>query len=1063
MRRILLATTALAPLAFATSAIADTTIGTSTTSNVATATVNGGAADNIIVSSTGSIAPAGGTAITINSSNTVSNAGSITFTDISSVRGIAGTGGFASGITNSGTISATESYTQTDTNGDGVVDGAFAQGTDRYGILVNGAGTFTGNVGNVGGTITVKGNNSAGISVSTPIGGTFTNTGTITVTGNNNYGVYLGAVTGAVAIGGTNTVTGANSVGYALTGDVGGSVVVHGTVTTTGYTATTLPTALTSLTSDNLLQGGSALAVSGNVAGGIRVGASLTTTTDTTADTDADGQPDVGQGAGTLTTYGAAPALIVGSATNPIALGPIANGTYGIEIDGTVLGSGVYAGVNATGMQLGGLGGTVTVSGGADVTGAVRATANGGNAVGILIGSGANVASLTNSGGISGASTTTAGGSAQGITIAAGATLPAITNSGTISATVTVGSGTAAAIADASGTLASLTNSGTITSYDAGTTTARAIDASANTSGFTLTQTAGTIAGTILTGSGNDAIIASGGTITSAVALGAGNNTVALSGTAVLTGAVTTGAGNDTITMADTSSYSGTLNTGSGADRLSLSGSAVFSGQIANSAANLAVTLSGGTLSLTNTGAVPLASLAISGGTLGVQINPQAGTATLINVAGATTITGATTLAATLANIGFQTGTYTVLTSGTLTGSSNLSLTTTTLPYLLTGSLNASDAAGAVSVTIARKSAAAIGLVRSEAQAYDALYAQIGSNSALSTLFLGFTDRANTLLRLRQMLPDHAGGVFDLTTSLSRLIAPGEGAQRLANAGGLSLWAQQAYSAVHQDSDNTPGYKGSGWGLSAGADYGLGVFGRLGVSIGYLFGTLTEGSTDNQVRTNVFQVGPYWTGHWGGLDLSASGAAGYLTASESRYLTSAVATTQLYSTNGHWHGLLLSAIAKGSYEAHLGPVYLRPNGSVTYFRLRENAYNETDAGAAFDLSVDRRTSTETAATGQIALGVQFGKQVLPESLVARFEVEGGRREILSSNVGATTAQFAGGNPFTIDGEDRSSGYVGTVRTTFGNDYFKFIASGTYETRNGYHDLIGRIGVRGSFF
>ncbi len=1058
MRHILLATTALV---CAKPALADTTISSNTSSNLATATANNAAPDNIIIGSGVTVSPPSGTAITINSNNTANSTGTISFTDINSVRGITATGGLASGITNSGTITLTESYTQTDTNGDGVLDGPFAQGTDRYAVQIGGPGTFTGAVTNSG-TITIKGTSSAAIYSSAPISGTVTNTGPISVTGDNSYGLRLGAVGGAVAIGGTTTVTGQNSIGYALTGDVGGSVVVHGSVTTTGYTATTLPTTLTSLTSANLLQGGSALAVSGNVAGGIRVGASLTATTDTTVDTDADGQPDSGQGPGSLITYGAAAALLIGSASTPIAIGPVANGTHGVEIDGAVLGSGVYAGVNATGMQLAGLGGAVTVPGGVDVTGTVRATSNGGTAVGILLGSGATTASLTNSGGISGSSVTTAGGSAQGVLIAAGASLPIITNSGTISATVTTTGGSGTAILDSSGTLASVTNSGTIAAYDQ-QSTARAIDVSANTTGFMLTQTAGTVTGAIVAGNGGTTINASGGAINGNLALGGGNNAVALSGTAAVTGAISSSAGNDTISLADTSSYSGTLNTGTGADTLTLSGSAVFQGAIANSNANLAVAMNGGTLGFTTTGTTLLRSLSIGGGTISVQINPATGASTQLAVVGATTITGPATLAVTLANIGFQTGSYNVLTSGTLAGSSNLTLTTSTLPYLLTGSLDASDAAGTVAVTIARKTAAQIGLVRSEAQAYDALYTQIGGNAALSSLFLGLTDRDNTLFRLRQMLPDHAGGVFDLTTSLSRLISPGEGAERWANVGRLSLWAQQAYSAVHQDGIDTPGYKGSGWGFSAGGDYGLGLFGRTGLSVGYMFGTLTEGGTDNQVRANIFQIGPYWTARFGGLQLSASGAAGLLAASESRYLTSAASNlTQLYSTNGRWHGLMLSAIGKASYEAHLGPAYLRPSGLLSYYRLRENAYQENDAGSAFDLSVAARTSTETAATGQIALGFQLGKQEQPESVTAKFEVEGGRRAILSSQVGHTTAQFAGGNSFTLDGEDRSSGYVGTVRAIVGNDDIRFVASGTYEKRDGYHDLIGRIGVRGSF-
>ena len=67
-----------------------------------------------------------------------------------------------SGITLSGKIIADESYAPTDADNDGDLDGPFATGTGRFGIRTNGA--MTGNILITStGTITVEGNNSAGI------------------------------------------------------------------------------------------------------------------------------------------------------------------------------------------------------------------------------------------------------------------------------------------------------------------------------------------------------------------------------------------------------------------------------------------------------------------------------------------------------------------------------------------------------------------------------------------------------------------------------------------------------------------------------------------------------------------------------------------------------------------------------------------------------------------------------------------------------------------------------------------------------------------------------------
>src|SRR4029453_6369648 len=86
----------------------------------------------------------------------------------------------------------------------------------------------------------------------------------------NSVGLRAQAVNGNVALtAGTISAQGSGAVGVQLSGDISGALVIQNTINATGYRYLPLPSDTSKLDADDLLQGGSAVVVAGNVARGI--------------------------------------------------------------------------------------------------------------------------------------------------------------------------------------------------------------------------------------------------------------------------------------------------------------------------------------------------------------------------------------------------------------------------------------------------------------------------------------------------------------------------------------------------------------------------------------------------------------------------------------------------------------------------------------------------------------------------------------------------------------------------------------------------------------------------
>jgi hypothetical protein len=1015
--RFLLTSAGLGTLAFmiATPAAAETVISTATTAPVKTSTTG-----DLRVSSTGSIKPTGGAAITVDSNNYAKNEGVIAIQGANGAVGILANANLTGDITNSGTITIDEDYTATDSDSDGDIDGPFAKGSDRFGIHVLSGGTYTGNVLNSG-TITVEGNQSAGIAIDSPLTGSLTDSGVMTVTGDNSVGIRAGAVTGDVIVGSgsTTSVLGQNSIGVLLGGDIGGKVVIQGTIGTSGYRYTTAPSDTSKLDSDDLLQGGSAIIVQGNVAGGILLDAKPADNSSTDTDEDDDGILDANETTAAVASYGAAPAIVVGSANQDVHIGAVAGSgnNHGIVIKGTVNGNGIYDGVTATGLSIGGLGHAVTVDGGMTVTGSVRATAVGASATAVHVGGGASVPQMVNIGQITASGGGASTDSSTAILIDSGATVNVIANGGTIAATRTGDNGSAAAIVDKSGTLALVQNNGAlgVTNTDLGDL-ATAIDIRANTTGAVVRQIA------------------------------------AASGAAapVISGNILFGTGNDTLDI-QAGSVIGKVDFGGGTDILTLSGAGLFRGTLANSDALAVAVGTGSTLDVQNLGTVNLASLT-TGVNSNIGVTVGNGGHTLYNVAGTASFGTGTKLLVTLDHIGTAAGTYTIIDAGTLTGAENLTSSIVTLPFLFTSKLTPDAATGEVELEVQMKSAGELQLNRSETAILDAATEAADGDKSVAAVFLNVADAATLKNTLQQLMPDHAGGAFETATKGSRLAAAILDSPH--PVGGL--WMQQLVWGTSKSVGQTSSYDLSSWGATGGYDVPIGRLGSVGLTAAYFYGK--DGHLNSQLTSQHYEGGAYWRGEFGPVHGWARATAGTIRFDNRRTFSGAVTDgTVTRAADGKWTGRLYSGSAGLSYEKRMGRLTLRPNGSIEYYKLKEKGYTETGGGDAVDLTVAARDSDETAANALVSVGYDLMGTGADDSWF-RLELEGGRRQILSGSLGNTVASFKGGDQFTLTPEDRTSGWRGAVRAIGGGPGVNFLVEGNAEQQQGNTGIGGRLGL-----
>jgi hypothetical protein len=1009
-----------------------------------------------------------GVEATGNNTGNIANGGSISLTSSLSppVNGNTGLadGPFTSGENRVGILLTNGTLNGDVTNGSGasitIQGNSVGAGNLAAGIWIQQNAGLTGTLENDG-SITVTGNQTVAIEVDGAVGGNLTTTGAVTAVGVGAQGIVTtAAVGGEVNIDSTistsayrSTTAPSGSLLAQLNADQveqGGSTVVIGGnvgagVLVSGATTTGTGTSAVTTAAAAIQEFGKAPAlVIGSQTQAITVG-------NTAAD------PYGLVIAGSVSASGVYDQKLTPSVTGPISATAIEIGqgqnvdlAGGIHNTGSVSATALDATATAINIGSGVTAGTILNEGtiGASETGSTAQAATA-----IVIASGSDVGSITNSGTIAADVTSTAkftgnSAAAVGAIIDESGSVSSIANTGTISATLTPSA---------------------VTFTLAGSRTA--IDVSHATNGVSITQTPstsfdgqagasfnGSISGTTLTvntvGSGNLIVgetlygkgIAAGTTILAEITGtgGAGTYTVGISQTLAKEDLTTAGTvpsiNGDILFGAGTAGQENVLDVQAGnvtGGVTEVAGNRFLTIDVATAAGSTA------DVDITKAETHQVTSINVgSGGILTAAVDPtfaigaSAPTPVFDTTvhAGQTGPDGTATFADG-AQIGVSldaiqtaaSATYVFVQASSAPGAltvGNLSDTTlANAPFLYSAvssvAVDPTTGDQDLDVTVTLKSPQQLGLNRSGAEAFNAVFQALEKNAAIGDAIIAPTTAAGFINLYNQMIPDQGIGTFDALEAATEKIAdlteqtPDNGT-RIA---GTSAWLQEVNTTVKRNDGETLGDTDKLFGLVGGWEHMGAAGGALGVTASYLnigsngvFEPIGGG-----IVVNLAELGAYYRRAWGGLRFSVRGAGGYAWFNEDReFVTTGVSE----SSKGRWNGYFADAHAGAEYEVRLGRFYMRPEVSVDYLYLNEDGHTETGAGPGFDLTIDPRTSQRGSVQALMTVGAQFGHDVW-----FRPEVFGGYRQVVFGQIASTTATYLGGSPFTLDPGDQNGGWI----------------------------------------
>jgi len=1095
-------------LAFAPAAYAQTVVNDARTAPVETD------GEDVTIESTGSITlENAGPAVVLNSDNALINQGNITINDVNDATGVSLEGGANRSFTNSGSIILTEDFTVTDTDGDNVVDGPFAEGSGRTGILISGASPFEGNVELTSTSfIDVEGNDSFGINLTNTamaqngLTGNLSNDGQINVRGDNATAINIGSgISGDFAQNGTISTSGLGAQAVNIDADIQGGFVNSGAVVNTGFrfpnraalsNPNTGAAGRDTFDAEDLLQAGSAININGNIGGGILLDGAADDVLDEDGNQTFDEDGNVITTVGTpssIVQNGSAPAILIDGEGTPIAIGRVAAITdpdvdgfdadlqYAFVNQGALQANGVFDDIDATAFSVA----DATLTGGINNTGQITSTT-------FIAPAERGEFSETDAG--QGA-LTPGDGHARVIVLGPNAIAERINNSGIILAssseaidlvfadpTDIIPPGTRNVLATAidiegSANLSAITNSGNISAILVGRQgTAFAIRDRSGTL-ISLTNTGSVAAiGTNSDPSGN------GTTDFNLIALDASQNVDGFTfvqrraedtnpddtitpADPIIVGDIRLGSGDDTLTST-AGSITGDVAFSTGNDVLALSGNSTLRGNITNQGGLDISVIEGSTLAFTAANDTRVTSASFdSTSTFSPVLDGANGTASNLITSGDITFESGATVAPALTNVvGIDRTEFTIAQAGgTLTVGDLATLSTANSPFLF--DTNFTVEGNDLIVTLDLRSAEDLGLDNVQTLAFNPVVGALRSNTALGDAFANITEESDFNAAFNQVLPEFSAAarqfVLANVDGATGAVANHLDSVRRSPDKPGGAWLQEfAYFADRDLAGLSEQYRGHGFGFSAGIDSAFGPFHAVGVNLGFASTEIEDVvGIDEPLDVVTIQSGVYAGWASGNLGVEAYAGGGFSDFEQNRRIRINTFTGE---AQGDWSGTHINGSIRAGYDVELNDKFwFRPTVSLDYLRLSEKGFSETgDTGVA--LEVDSRTSTTGSATAMFNFGAKFqGKRTwIRPSLRAGY-----RQEFLNDPVD-TSFRFAGLENATTQEFTQlqsllfpDSGFIVGFSIAAGSAYSSIGFDFDSDIRDGFIRHTGRVVVR----
>ncbi len=1016
------------------------------TRQIRTATEDNGTACDVLINADGTVTFTEGSGVVLDSDNSLTVNGSITSADTENVAAIELQGGNTGSLSFGGSIDLGETIERTDSDNDFTIDGPFAEGEGRTGILISGASPFVGDITTTAAsTISIEGNESYAFRIleSASVTGDINLLGSIrtiggisrdadgTATSGTTQGIAIdGNLTGDLTQGGSISSQGEGTSAIAVGGSINGGFTNDGTIANTGYRFTDRNTILSipdAIDATDTLQANAAILVNGDITEGVYLRREPVL--------DDDGLVVDFTGNSSVTQFGSAPAILFDGEGAQITIGTIipltstdadtAHLQYAFVNQGTITANGVLDDVSTTGLEVR----DATLVGGINNIGAIRAEAFRSGADGaadtaiarvVVLGSGAIVDEINNSGIMLAQVSENTNEIfadldnplapqdliAVAIDVEAGGTLSNIVNSGVLSAALIGRSGTSIVIRDASGTLTQIDNTGTITALGSSSDPLGnsefefqtiAMDLRANTTGVTINQAAAidedltdevtppdpAIFGDIYLGSGDDTVDLAAGTIT------------------------------------------GDIDFADGADVFSLSGGSSYEGTITDTG-QLIITVTDNSSIYQNTATPINATSASFDGTSSFRptLDGQSGLASTLVTTGDISFADGATISPVLSNvIDLNNNTFQIANAG---GALNLAgsledLLSFESPYLYTPTfeLDPNDP-NILLITLDLRATEALGLDAVQTASFDGAYDALFGNADLARAFVNITEADEFRNGLNQLLPEFAAAsrhfvVANVDGAVGAVGSHLDNARRSQEQPG-GAWIQEfTYFADRDLAGFSEQFRGFGFGFTGGLDTAFGPFHTAGVNIGFASTEIEDVvGFDDPLDVLTVQGGVYGGIQSGDFSVDLYAGGGYNSFDQVRNV---VIRDFSETAEANWSGTHVNASIRGGYDIALSEKYwARPAFSVDYLRLNEGGYTETGLpNSAIALDVAKRTSELAGATAMFNVGANF---------------EGRRTWIRPSlRVGYR-------NEFVNDGVSTSYGFVGRdIRSTVVSEAF----------------------------